>query len=389
VVKDRHRSATSGEADASVIFCRGNSSQGYILEGFIPHGLITIGLHHQMEMALQLYLNDADKEDDPDNFSLPWYSVRDSYRNPYALQSIRLAANEYPDRIPEIRACIVDGKTVHLKIISDRSYEGHPLRILSGSFQHRFRLNKEKMFTRHWNLPASKISPGGGSFVGLFLVDKPLQVLDLEMAHLVYEKTDPPEWYEDEIRIFQIRDKYRPPPDSAILFTGSSTIRRWHSLADDIGQNSINRGFGGSVMKELNLNMERIVFPYNPSMIFVYEGDNDIARGETPSGFLDECKIFIRLCQQRLPNTEIIFLSIKPSPSRLKYWKQMDRANGMLEDLCQAYEHVRFIDISTPMFSKPGVLKNDIFDPDELHLNVKGYSLLSQTIKDAMGASLH
>ena len=142
----------------------------------------------------------------------------------------------------------------------------------------------------------------------------------------------------------------------------------------------INRGFGGSVMRELNLNMDRIVVPYKPSMIFVYEGDNDIARGISPEAFLKECNVFINRCRQDLPGTEIFFLSIKPSPSRMSQWEKMDRANQLLETLCSLYENVNFIDISTPMFAKPGMLKNDIYAEDRLHLNDKGYSLLREVI---------
>jgi lysophospholipase L1-like esterase len=330
-------------------------------------------------MAIQLYLNDADREDDPDNFSLPWYSVRESYRNPYAFHSVTLTTDRYPEMSPELRACIVDGKTVQLKVISDRNYDGQIFHILSGSFKQRFKNTPIK----EWTLQMDKISSGGGSFVELLLEDQALDVLDLGMAQHVYEKTDPPEWYDNEIRIFEIMDRYDPPPDSAVLFTGSSTIRRWYNLAEDMyPQIVINRGFGGSVMKELNQNIDRIVFPYNPSRIFVYEGDNDITRGTKPSAFLEECKAFISQCQQRLPGTEIIFLSIKPSPSRMRHWKQMYRTNQMLEDLCRIQKNVIFIDISTPMFMKPGILKNDIYAEDGVHLNDKGYSLLRDAIME-------
>jgi lysophospholipase L1-like esterase len=144
----------------------------------------------------------------------------------------------------------------------------------------------------------------------------------------------------------------------------------------------INRGFGGSVMKELNQNIERIVFPYRPSRIYVYEGDNDITRGTEPESFLQECKFFIRQCQQRLPDTEIIFLSIKPSPARIRHWKQMDRANQMLEDLCGKEDKVTFIDISSSMFERPGTLRKDIYARDGVHLNEKGYALLKTVIME-------
>jgi lysophospholipase L1-like esterase len=386
IAYDHLRSVSINTTETSTVFYRGKTSSGYLLEGMVPFEMISLEPHPDLVMAIQLYLNDADREDDPDNFSLPWYPVRESYRNPYAFHSVVLTFDRYPLMSPELRACIVDGEKVQIKVISDQPYDGQIFRIVSGHFKHRFK----NPIKKEWILPVDKISSGVDSFLGLLHEDQPLQVLDLQMAHLVYEKTDPPEWYENEIRIFEILDRYNPPPDSAILFTGSSTIRRWYSLSEDLYPwEVINRGFGGSVMKELNLNIDRIVFPYRPSIIFVYEGDNDIVRGIKPSAFLEECRAFINQCQQHLPHTEIIFLSIKPSPSRMRYWKQMEKANQMLEELCRINEHVIFIDISTPMFIRPGILKNDIYAEDGVHLNDKGYNLLRQVILENRLKSLN
>jgi lysophospholipase L1-like esterase len=73
----------------------------------------------------------------------------------------------------------------------------------------------------------------------------------------------------------------------------------------------------------------------------------------------------------------------------MRYWKQMNRANQMLEELCRINEHVIFIDISTPMFIRPGILKNDIYAEDGVHLNDEGYNLLRQVILENRLKSLN
>jgi lysophospholipase L1-like esterase len=377
---DHLRSRSISTTDSGILFSSRRTRLGYLLEGIIPFETFSLEPGMGRIMAMQLYLNDADRENDPDNFSLPWYPVRESYMNPYAFQAVMLTADQYPGTMPELRACIVDEEMIRLKVIRDQSHDRPLLLIKPGSFRQRIHRNT---LIKEWRLPADKLLSGDDTRVGLLFDDHPLQVLDLDMAQHVYENTDPPEWYENEIRIFEFMDRYDPPPDSAALFTGSSTIRRWYSLQEDIQpMEVINRGFGGSVMSELNLNMDRIVIPYKPSRIFVYEGDNDIARGTSPEAFLKECKAFINRCLQELPGTEIYFLSIKPSPSRMSHWKKMDRANQLLETLCSLYDHVHFIDISTPMFTASGMLKNDIYAEDRLHLNDKGYSLLREVVRE-------
>ncbi|MBN1854589.1 MAG: hypothetical protein JW829_17795, partial [Pirellulales bacterium] len=52
--------------------------------------------------------------------------------------------------------------------------------------------------------------------------------------------------WEQEIRAFEALDRVRQPPQEAILFIGSSTIRRWETLAQDFPEHKVvNRGFGG------------------------------------------------------------------------------------------------------------------------------------------------
>src|SRR5436309_640257 len=52
--------------------------------------------------------------------------------------------------------------------------------------------------------------------------------------------------WENEIAAFEAADKRSAPPQGAVLFVGSSTIRKWTTLADDFaGYTVINRGFGG------------------------------------------------------------------------------------------------------------------------------------------------
>ena len=374
---DHLRSRSLNTTERGILFSSRKTHDGYLLEGEVPFEVFSFESSEDSLMAVQLYVNDADRKDDPDNFSLPWYPARDSYRNPYAFQSVNLTSDRYPRIVPELRVCIQDEETVRFKVIMDRSSKDPFFLTMPGIFRHRFtntRINE-------WTMPVEKILAGGSTVVGLIHGDHLLQVLDLVMVQRVFERTDPPEWYESDIRLFEILDRYDPPPDSATLFTGSSTIRRWYSLSEDMYPlEVINRGFGGSVMKELNQIMDRIVVPYRPVRIIVYEGDNDIARGTHPADFLADCKEFIHLCQQQLPGTEIIFLSIKPSPSRMRHWHKMDKANRMLAELCRRHDNVRFVDISTPMFARPGILKNDIYAEDRLHLNEKGYGLIKEAV---------
>ncbi|MBU6411730.1 MAG: hypothetical protein KGR98_15205, partial [Verrucomicrobia bacterium] len=74
--------------------------------------------------------------------------------------------------------------------------------------------------------------------------------------------------WEPEIRRFERMDRTNPPPQHAVLFIGSSSIRKWHTLAQDFpGVHVINRGFGGSEIHDSTHFARQIIFPYQPRII--------------------------------------------------------------------------------------------------------------------------
>ena len=91
--------------------------------------------------------------------------------------------------------------------------------------------------------------------------------------------------FRDEILRFAQQDRESPPPHCALLFVGSSSIRLWSSLAEDMAPLPvINRGFGGSTISQSNLYLDRIVAPYHPRAIVFYAGENDLDAGQVPAG---------------------------------------------------------------------------------------------------------
>src|ERR1700722_7316573 len=123
--------------------------------------------------------------------------------------------------------------------------------------------------------------------------------------------------WEPEIHAFEMHDQTNPPPQNAVLFVGSSTIRKWTTLAKDFpGVQVINRGFGGSRIADSTALAERIIFPYEPRTIVFYAGDNDLAEGRTPEQVAADYQAFVQTVRARLPETRIAFISIKPSPIR-------------------------------------------------------------------------
>src|SRR5438445_12744589 len=139
--------------------------------------------------------------------------------------------------------------------------------------------------------------------------------------------------WEKEITAYEQMDRTNPPPKGALLFIGSSTIRLWKTLAEDFPQHRvINRGFGGSEIVDATHFADRIIFPYQPRMVFLRAGGNDLWAGKSPEQVFADFTEFVTTIHAKLPETEIVFISLSPSIPR---WRQADKekaVNAFVQD---------------------------------------------------------
>lgn len=191
--------------------------------------------------------------------------------------------------------------------------------------------------------------------------------------------------FEKEIAAFEQEDRENPPPANPILFIGSSSIRMWKTLAEDMAPLPvINRGFGGSHASDAIYYFDRIVLPYRPKAIVFYEGDNDIASGKPPQMVFDDFKTFVDLVRTNLPGTPVFYLPIKPSVSRWGVWNEMSEANQLIKEYTDKQKDLHYLDTASVMLDKNGVVRRDIFLDDNLHMNALGYDLWTGVVKPAL-----
>ena len=174
-------------------------------------------------------------------------------------------------------------------------------------------------------------------------------------------------------------DKKNSFSENGVLFIGSSSIRLW-STNQYFDCNIINRGFGGAHLSDINHYFDLIVSKYKPKIILLYAGDNDIAAKKTPNRFLGDYQKFVRLVYDNIPDCSIIFIPIKPSPARWKYWNNMKKANNLLSEYIKKSPNQYYVDTAGPMINENGRPISSLFISDSLHLSKKGYDLWSKIV---------
>jgi lysophospholipase L1-like esterase len=183
-----------------------------------------------------------------------------------------------------------------------------------------------------------------------------------------------PARFESEIAAFEKWDHQNAVPRDCILFVGSSTIRLWQTADAFPDLPVINRGFGGSTVADVNYFADRIVFKYKPRTIVFYSGDNDIAGGRTPDRVFDDFQTFAASVRERLPDTGLIYLAIKPSIARWKLWPKMQTVNARVKELANTNKQITYVDTSPPLLGGDGQPIKELFRDDGLHMSLKGYA---------------
>ncbi|MBN2211757.1 MAG: hypothetical protein JW709_10225 [Sedimentisphaerales bacterium] len=187
--------------------------------------------------------------------------------------------------------------------------------------------------------------------------------------------------WEESICEFEQWDAKNTPPRNAILFVGSSSIRGWKTAQCFPELTVINRGFGGSTIPDVLEFTDRIVVKYHPKVIVFYCGDNDIAGNTTPETVRNNFVVFAEGMAQQLPNTPIIFISIKPSGSRWSLWPRMQEANKLIKTYCEDHEKLYWLDLGSCLLGDDGRPDDSLYSDDRLHLSDKGYAVWTNQLR--------
>ena len=188
--------------------------------------------------------------------------------------------------------------------------------------------------------------------------------------------------WEPDIAAFEARDRLSPPPAGGVVFVGSSSIRMWDTLARDFPEaGAVNRGFGGSRVRDSAHYADRIVTAYRPRAVALYAGDNDLAEGRTPDQVAADFRTFVQRVRARQPELPVAFVAIKPSPSRAALQPAMQAANAAVRAYAQETPGVSFLDVHTPMLDAGGRPRGELFLDDALHMNAAGYQVWAEVVR--------
>lgn len=200
---------------------------------------------------------------------------------------------------------------------------------------------------------------------------------------------DPRVWEED-IAALEAQTASRATSGD-IVFIGSSSIRLWSTLHDDMQPMAVvQHGFGGAKLADIEFYAERLVNAYAPRAVVVFAGTNDIHPGsiKSPETLLATYQRFVERVRVDSPDVPIYFIGITPSVMRWEVWADARAANAAIRAFGDTQPELHFIETGPPLLGANGEPDPDHYIFDGLHLSAEGYAIWTEIIRGRLLADL-
>ncbi|MBB5350203.1 hypothetical protein HNR46_000427 [Haloferula luteola] len=182
------------------------------------------------------------------------------------------------------------------------------------------------------------------------------------------------------------QDGLDDPGQGAVLFVGSSSIRRWESVTRDFADYRVlQRGWGGSWLADMDTTIPHLVKPYQPSAIVMWAGTNDLSGGRTGEEVHEDFRTFLMLLRRELPEVPFLYLGVTRTPANDGTKDARLTANALIEATAETDPHTYFVDLPS-IFEDLTTQELDDLYVDPIHLNRAGYAKWLEVVRPALEA---
>jgi lysophospholipase L1-like esterase len=201
------------------------------------------------------------------------------------------------------------------------------------------------------------------------------------LARLMFGYAGTMQWYEADVQALERDSVTRANGNRPPVFYGSSSVRLWDTLAEDVDHSVVNLGFGGSTLEACDYFFTRLVPPVHPRSLLLYAGDNDLGDGCSAERVFGWFRTLADKVAGSLGDIPFGFVSIKPSPARYAIIDRIRRLNELIRADIEARPHGYYVDVHSHMLDRSGRPNTGLFLDDGLHLNREGYRLWGHLLK--------
>ncbi|NND98420.1 MAG: hypothetical protein HKN47_13950 [Pirellulaceae bacterium] len=190
--------------------------------------------------------------------------------------------------------------------------------------------------------------------------------------------------WDKAISELETQDQAEADPDDAVLFIGSSSIRRWETMAQDMTPfRTIRRGYGGAKFTDMAVFVDRLVQPhrYRALVMFVGNGVTGTPDDHTPDQIEALARHIVATSHAHQVGVPVFLIEITPCEKRFAAWHKIRVVNARLREVALSTPDTYFIPTASHFLRPDGTPRGELFVDDKLHLNEAGYDLWSILIR--------
>ncbi len=235
--------------------------------------------------------------------------------------------------------------------------------------------------------PALALWRGVGIAIGLMVIAFSAGSIEAQDVVARYSSDAAAKW-EKDITALEARNASETLPQNGTLFIGSSSIRLWKTLSQDLPQfQPIERGFGGATYSDLAVFAPRIITPHRYRALVIFVA-NDVTGGEqdkSPEEVERLVRYIVSVSREHQPEAPIVLIEVTPTPSRFAVWNKIRKVNAVLREIALTEPNTYFVATAEYYLTPDNQPRPELFQNDRLHLNADGYAQWTQLIGQRLG----
>lgn len=186
--------------------------------------------------------------------------------------------------------------------------------------------------------------------------------------------------WESDIQRFEASDG--ESPEDALLVYGSSSIRLWKTIENDLAPSPvIARGYGGASLSDAAYYAERVIKPHDPKAILLFIGNDIYNGGRTPAQGLQDFKKLLSEIRRLKGNIPVVWINVRPVLAKFDLWPKVEDLNRRIAKHCQKDPNAHVLSFEQKFLTDEGSPHEDLFADDDVHLNEAGYKIWSDEIR--------
>lgn len=195
------------------------------------------------------------------------------------------------------------------------------------------------------------------------------------------------EQWDLDIEEFDRLNQAEVHPEDSILFIGSSSIRLWETIEEDVAPfHPIQRGYGGAKYTDVAVFAERLLHPHRYRALVVFVG-NDVTGNDddrTIDQVIQSIRHILHISNAHRPDAPVLIVEITPTRFRFRAWKEIRQVNAAIRELCLTSPNVYFVPTAEYYLQSDKQPRTELFGKDRLHLNRAGYRLWGRLIRQRL-----